>query len=106
VEGARFESSPAAPDTSSTSVTADTGRTLDEQLEVERDRRRRMVAALLYGREARPATVPPGAWAPLFAGIAVALFVVLLVAVGTLIHTAFPAARAPAAHPSPTISSR
>jgi hypothetical protein len=63
---------------------------LDEQLEVERDRRRRMVAALLYGAEARPATTPPRAWGPLFAGVALGLFAALGAGVGTLIRHALP----------------
>jgi hypothetical protein len=77
-------------------------RSLDEQLEVERDRRRRVVAALLYGADARPATTPPGPWAPLLAGLTVAMFVVLVVGVVVLIRAALPGGKAPAAHPSPT----
>ena len=79
---------------------------LDEQLEVERDRRRRVVSALLYGAEARPATRPPGPWAPLLAGAVLAAFVVLVVCVVVLVRASFPAGRTPAAHPSPTVRSR
>jgi hypothetical protein len=78
---------------------------LDDQLEVERDRRRRVVAALLYGAEARPATVPPGPWAPLLAGLAVAMFAVLAVGMGTLIRASLPGAgAAPPVHQSPAAS--
>jgi hypothetical protein len=80
-------------------------RSLDEQLEVERDRRRRVVAALLQGAEARPATTPPGPWGPLVAGLALAMFVVLVVGVVTLIRTSLPGAHPPA-HPSPSATAR
>jgi hypothetical protein len=63
---------------------------LDERFEVERDRRRRMVAAILYGAEARPATTPPRAWGPVLAGVALGLFVALAVGVGTLVRLALP----------------
>jgi hypothetical protein len=63
---------------------------LDERLEVERDRRRRMVAAILYGAEARPATTPPRMWGPVLAGVALGLFVALAVGVGTLVRLALP----------------
>jgi hypothetical protein len=65
---------------------------LDDQLEIERDRRRRVVAALVYGAEARPATVPPGPWAPLLAGLAVAMFAVLAVGLAVLIRASLPGA--------------
>lgn len=76
-------------------------RSLDEELEVERDRRRRVVAALLYGVEARPQTSAPGPWAPLLAGLAIVIAVVLVVVIGTLLRASIPGAR-PAGHPSPT----
>jgi hypothetical protein len=63
---------------------------LDERIEVERDRRRRMVAAILYGAEARPATMPPRVWGPLLAGVALGLFAALAVGVGTLVRLALP----------------
>jgi hypothetical protein len=63
---------------------------LDERFEVERDRRRRMVAAILYGADARPATTPPRAWGPVLAGVALGLFVALAVGVGTLVRLALP----------------
>ena len=72
-------------------------RSLDEQLEIERDRRRRVVAALLHGAEARPQTTAPDPWAPLLAGLAVVVAVVLIVVLGTLVR----ASVAPAARPSP-----
>lgn len=80
-------------------------RSLDEQLEVERDRRRRVVAALLQGAEARPATTPPRPWGPLIAGLALAMFVVLVVGVATLIRASLPGAHPPA-HPSPSATAR
>jgi hypothetical protein len=80
-------------------------RTLDEQLEVERDRRRRVVAALLSGTEARAATTPPGPWGPLIAGATVAGFAVLIVCVVVLVRSAFVTAHpAPSVHPSPAAS--
>jgi hypothetical protein len=69
---------------------------------VERDRRRRLVAALLYGEEARPQTTAPGPWAPLVAGLAVAVAVMLTVSMATLIRAALPGAHPPGAQPSPT----
>jgi hypothetical protein len=63
---------------------------LDERIEVERDRRRRMVAAILYGAEARPATMPPRAWGPAVAGVALGLFIALAVGLGTLVRLALP----------------
>jgi len=82
-------------------------RTLEEQLEIERDRRRRVVAALLSGAEARPATVPPSPWGPLAAGLTIAVAAVLVVAVVTLIRASLPGAKpAPRPHPSPTVTAR
>jgi hypothetical protein len=49
-----------------------------------------MVAAILYGAEARPATTPPRMWGPVLAGVALGLFVALAVGVGTLVRLALP----------------
>ena len=75
-------------------------RSLDELLEIERDRRRRLVAVLRYGAEARPSTVPPGPWGPLAAGVTLGLFLLLVVGVVTLIRASLPGSGTPAAHPS------
>jgi hypothetical protein len=77
---------------------------LEDEHEVEQDERRRVVAALLRGGEA-PDTPVPGPWAPLIAGLAVALALVLIVGMGTLVRAALPSGRpAPTAHPSPSAS--
>ncbi|HEY7199705.1 MAG TPA: hypothetical protein VIC57_05820 [Candidatus Dormibacteraeota bacterium] len=90
-------------DPSPRAPSAEERRSLDEQLEVERDRRRRVVAALVSGADARPATTPPGPWGPLIAGLTIAAFIVLIVGVATLIRSSIPGSR-PAAHPSPTVT--
>ena len=77
-------------------------RSLDEQLEVERDRRRRVVAALLYGAEARPQTSAPDPWSPLVAALALVIVAVFVVIIVTLIRASVPGSRPPAGHPSPT----
>jgi hypothetical protein len=87
-------------------VAAERPRSLDEQLEIERDRRRRVVASLLYGAEARPSTMPPGAWGPLLAGLTIAAFIALVFGVATLIRGSIGTQQTPGAHPSPTVSSR
>jgi len=79
---------------------------LDEQVEIVRDRRRRVVASVLYGAEARPGTAPPGPWGPLIAGLTLAVFAVLAVGLATLIRASLPASHPAPAHPSPTVSSR
>jgi len=83
---------------------ADERRTLDEQLEVERDRRRRVVVALVSGAEARPATTPPGPWGPLVAGLTLAAFVALIVIVATLIRASLPGAKPAPPRASPTVA--
>ncbi len=70
---------------------------LEDEHEVEMDERRRVVAALLYGAEARPGTIVPGPLAPLLAGLAIAMAVVLIVGMGTLVRGSLPGGK-----PSPT----
>lgn len=58
----------------------------DEQLEVEADRRRRVMAAFRLGSEATPGTPNPSWIGPLAAGAAIALAIALVVGVVTLVH--------------------
>lgn len=74
---------------------------LEDEHEVEQDRRQRVVAALVYGDEAPPDTPVPGPWAPLLAGLAIALAVVVIVGMGTLVRASLPSGRPPPGpHPS------
>lgn len=76
-------------------------RSLDEQLEIERDRRRRVVSALVYGAEARPQTTTPNPWAPMLAGFVIVVAVVLIVGLGTLIRASVAPAKP---SPSPSVT--
>jgi hypothetical protein len=77
---------------------------LEDEHEVEQDGRRRVVAALVYGQEASADTPVPGPWAPLLAGLAVALAAVLIVGMGTLVKASLPSGRpSPSPHPSVTV---
>jgi hypothetical protein len=78
---------------------------LEDEHEVEQDERRRVVAALVYGREASTDTPVPAPWGPLLAGVAVAAGAVLIVAMGTLVRSSLPTGRpSPSPHPSVTVS--
>jgi hypothetical protein len=76
---------------------------LEDEHEVQQDERERVVAALVYGREASSDTPVPGPWGPLIAGVAVALAATLLVAMGTLVRSSLPTGKptpSPSPHPS------
>lgn len=78
---------------------------LEDEHEVERDDRERVVAALVYGQDASSDTPVPSAWGALLAGLAVALAAVLIVAMATLIRSALPAGKAaPGPRPTSTIT--
>jgi hypothetical protein len=78
---------------------------LEDEHEVQQDERERVVAALVYGREASSDTPVPGPWGPLIAGVAVALAATLLVAMGTLVRSSLPTGKpSPSPHPSVAVT--
>lgn len=78
-----------------------TALTLEERLEVESDRRRRVSAAFRLGSEASPASAGLSWLGPLAAGIAIAIAVALVIGVVTLARSS---AGSPAATPPVTSS--
>jgi hypothetical protein len=76
--------------------------TLEERLEVESDRRRRVNAAFRLGSEASPGASGPGWLGPLATGIAIAIAVALVMGVITLARTTSTSSNPSAA---PTVTS-
>jgi hypothetical protein len=75
---------------------------LEDEHDVEQDRRQRVVAALMYGDDSPPDTPVPGPWGALLAGLAVAVAVCMIVGMGTLVRSSLPTGK-PSPSPRPSV---
>jgi hypothetical protein len=74
----------------------------DEQIEVQADQRRRVVAAFVLGSEARPNRHQPRPLVPQLAGLAIALAIAVGIALTALVQQQIKGGQSPAGSRTPT----